>query len=172
MRKSIPGLEGLYDVTEDGRIISCARPGKGCRAYDRERCQRRRPDGYYDVGLQQDGKWKKHLVHRLVAQAFIPNPLGLPCVNHIDRDRSNNSVPNLEWCDDSYNAQHGWNGGTREHRIQLIRKRLRKFTVDDIRDIRAAYENGTRINALAKERGVHFNTVRGIVMKQSYCEVV
>ena len=59
--------------------------------------------GYLLVGFRMNGKHVSKLVHRLVAQAFIPNPNNLPQVNHKDSDRTNNNVSNLEWCNNSYN---------------------------------------------------------------------
>ena len=64
-------------------------------------------NGYLQVSLNNpDCKHKKILVHRLVAQAFLPNESGLPQVNHIDRDKTNNQVDNLEWCTCLYNLRH------------------------------------------------------------------
>lgn len=63
--------------------------------------------GYASVSLTKDGKPKSQNVHRLVAEAFIPNPQNLPCVNHKDEDKSNSVVTNLEWCDYSYNNTYG-----------------------------------------------------------------
>lgn len=62
---------------------------------------------YYYVPLWKDGAEKKKRIHRLVAEAFIPNPQNLPEVNHKDEDPSNNSVDNLEWCSRAYNANYG-----------------------------------------------------------------
>ena len=61
--------------------------------------------GYACVCLQKENKLKKHRVHRLVAQAFIPNPSNLPEVNHINENKSNNSVHNLEWVDHIQNMK-------------------------------------------------------------------
>lgn len=69
--------------------------------------------GYLYITLNQNGKRKTFRVHRLVAQAFIPNPNNLPQVNHKDEDKTNNVVENLEWCD----ARHNSNYGTRNKRI-------------------------------------------------------
>lgn len=60
--------------------------------------------GYPYVTLTKDGKTKHGTIHRLVAEAFIPNPLKLPCVNHKDEDRENSILSNLEWCSYSYNV--------------------------------------------------------------------
>lgn len=63
--------------------------------------------GYPHYLLCNNGKRKPITAHRLVAMAFIPNPLNLPCVNHKDEDKTNNSVENLEWCTHDYNIHYG-----------------------------------------------------------------
>ena len=62
------------------------------------------------VCLCRNGKPKSFAIHRLVALAFIPNPLSLPQVNHKDEDRLNNEADNLEWCDNKYNCSYGKRG--------------------------------------------------------------
>lgn len=62
--------------------------------------------GYLQVSLCKNGEIKQCLIHRLVAEAFIPNPLGLPEVNHIDENKLNNRAENLEWCDRQYNNEY------------------------------------------------------------------
>lgn len=64
-------------------------------------------NGYLWVNLTYDGKQHNHKIHRLVAQAFIPNLNNLPQVNHKDEDKTNNKVDNLEWCDGKYNINYG-----------------------------------------------------------------
>lgn len=68
-------------------------------------------DGYSKVELYQDGMPARKRVHRLVAEAFIPNPDGLPQVNHIDGNKLNNNVENLEWVDNSQNMIHAYKNG-------------------------------------------------------------
>lgn len=97
--KDIKGYEGLYAVTEDGKIFSCRR-NKFLTTVDRG-------DGYIVVGLFKDGKQKTYSVHRLVAEAYIPNPNNYPDVNHIDEIKHHNWVDNLEWCTRKYNMNHG-----------------------------------------------------------------
>lgn len=64
-------------------------------------------DGYLVVSLWDKMKRKQYLVHRLVAEAFIPNPNNYPQINHINEDKTDNSVTNLEWCDCKYNVNYG-----------------------------------------------------------------
>ena len=94
--KDCKGYEGLYQVSNLGRIwsIKGQRYLKGCED----------KDGYLRINLKaKNGKAKTERVHRLVAIAFIPNPLGLPVVNHKDENKQNNAVDNLEWCSVRYN---------------------------------------------------------------------
>ena len=62
--------------------------------------------GYKAICLCNDGKPKRYNVHRLVAETYIPNTDNLPAVNHIDEDKTNNNVTNLEWCSNQYNAEY------------------------------------------------------------------
>lgn len=75
--------------------------------------------GYLMVNLCKNGKGKKFQIHRLVAQAFIPNPDNLPQVNHKDENPKNNCVENLEWCNAKYNANYG-------NRIDKIKEKIKK----------------------------------------------
>ena len=97
--KDIEGYEGLYQVSNLGRVYS--------KKTNRFLTMKKGNHGYERVALFKDGKQKFYLKHRLVAQAFIPNPDNLPEVNHKDEDKSNNCVSNLEWCDGKYNCNYG-----------------------------------------------------------------
>lgn len=99
--RPIEGYEGLYEVSNMGRIKSLK--------FDKEKIlsQCRIKNGYLYVALCKNGKMKTYKVHRLVAQAFLENPSNLPCVNHIDENKVNNYVDNLEWCSYKYNSNHG-----------------------------------------------------------------
>ncbi len=91
-----------YTIREDGEVRS--RFGRVIKQ------QLDRP-GYARVELWRDGEGKKYLVHRLLAQAFIPNPEGKPQVNHIDGDKKNNALTNLEWVTQSENQLHAYRAG-------------------------------------------------------------
>jgi hypothetical protein len=69
---------------------------------------------YLSINLYYNGKHKFRTVHRIVAEAFIPNPDNLPCVNHIDGDKTNNHYKNLEWCNHSNNMKHAYESGIRK----------------------------------------------------------
>lgn len=73
-------------------------------------------DGYKVVSVTRENKTKKFYVHRLVALAYIPNPENKPCVNHIDGDKTNNHVSNLEWCTYSENSKHSFEMGLQKPR--------------------------------------------------------
>ena len=95
--KPIDGYDHPYKVSNHGRVL-----GKYgiLRPYDNGY-------GYLIVDFRKGGKRKHLKVHRLVAEAFIPNIGDLPEVNHIDENKHNNDVSNLEWCDSRYNKTYG-----------------------------------------------------------------
>ena len=98
--KDISGYEGLYQVSNFGRVARLSHGVRKIRKFGASR-------GYDVVGLCKNGKINGFLVHRLVAQAFIPNPQNLPCINHKDENKHNNTTSNLEWCDYVYNNNYG-----------------------------------------------------------------
>lgn len=97
--KDIKGFEGRYAVTSCGKVWSYKRK-KWLRPSTDER-------GYQRVSLQVNNEKHTKKLHRLVAEAFIPNPNNLPQVNHKDENPSNNHMSNLEWCDAKYNCNYG-----------------------------------------------------------------
>lgn len=102
--KWIKGYEFKYSINVNGDVISHIRNKKltGNMA----------SDGYRQVSLyDNNGRQKLHYVHRLVTQAFVPNPENKPCVNHLDGDKLNNHVSNLEWATHKENAQHAYDTG-------------------------------------------------------------
>lgn len=98
MWKDVIYFEGFYQVSDTG-MVKNTKTGRILKPYAGD---------YYTVTLSKPGvKSTCRLVHRLVAEAFLPNPNNLPQVNHKDENKHNNSVSNLEWCDAKYNINYG-----------------------------------------------------------------
>ena len=104
--KDIKDYEGRYQVSNLGRVRSFFY-GKKFHEEGRIISTKLNNRNYTQVHLFKNGKEKMNLMHRLVAEAFIPNPNNLPQVNHIDENKENNCANNLEWCNNKYNAYYG-----------------------------------------------------------------
>lgn len=100
--KDVEGYE-QYKVSNCGRVKSLSNDKN---RKEKILKQRKTRDGYLYVILCKDGKVKYFRVHRLVATAFVPNPLNFPQVNHKDENKENNCVWNLEWCTPQYNVEY------------------------------------------------------------------
>lgn len=105
--KDVPNYEGLYQVSNFGRV-------KSFRKSSKFRCQSEyilKPNvashGYAEVTLYNKTVRRKFLVHRLIASVFLPNPNNFPQINHKDENKLNNAVNNLEWCSAEYNNAYG-----------------------------------------------------------------
>jgi hypothetical protein len=119
--KPIKGFENLYEISNFGEIKSFKKEWKifnyKCNEYRTiskpERIMKpcTTKSGYKQVNLQKNKKTYGKLVHRLVAEAFIENKNNKKCINHIDGDKLNNRVDNLEWCTYKENAKHAWENG-------------------------------------------------------------
>ena len=105
--KDIENYEGLYQVSDKGRIKSFRKSTKLFCVDEYILKPTLSNNGYYQVTLYDNAKRKKFLVHRLVASTFIDNPQNLKYVNHKDENTLNNNADNLEWCDMAYNNNYG-----------------------------------------------------------------
>lgn len=113
-KRPVVGYEGFYDVNELGEVFSRERWVTRIATYgavqqfvpSKKRLCSKHGTGYLTVRLTDTTKVKTHRVHRLVAQAFIPNPDNKPFVNHKDSNRQNNHVDNLEWVTAKENTDH------------------------------------------------------------------
>lgn len=125
--KDIEGYEGLYQVSNYGKVKRLKRKIKNQYIFKYEKITNnilkghKIQKGYIQVRLiNQNGESKSFLIHRLVAQAFIPNPNNYPQINHKDENKENNKVDNLEWCNCYYNNNYG----TKKERLSIIQKSI------------------------------------------------
>ena len=111
--KDIKGYESLYQISSFGRIKSVSHSWVGfgkeivCTTKEKILSRKTNKAGYEQVVLYKGNESKTFLVHRLVAEVFIPNPNNFPCVNHKNEIKTDNRAENLEWCTYSYNNNYG-----------------------------------------------------------------
>lgn len=117
-----------YAVTKEGKVFSF-KWGKV-----RELTISKSRNGYSRVHLNIDCKDKSAYVHRLVAEAYIPNPHNLPQVNHKDGNKDNNNVSNLEWCTAQYNVQHALNIGLKPSMVGVTNGNA-KLSEEQVKEI-------------------------------------
>ena len=165
--KDVVGYEGLYQVSNLGRVKSLEKinPHNG-NVFKEKVLSQNKSRLYNQVRLSNKGLAKTLTVHRLVAKAFIPNPKNKPQVNHIDGDKRNNHVENLEWCTASENRVHALDNnlvnvpfGTSHHACKLTEKQ--------VLEIRAKYAAGTHSqHKLMAEYGIARGSVIRILKRK------
>lgn len=115
--RNISGYEGLYGVTEDGKVFS----------YKKNMYMKPSDNGtgYLQVNLFKDKSYKRFYVHRLVALTYLDKIVSKQFVNHIDGDKTNNGISNLEWCTRSENIRHAIATGAIKYDDEWRAKRTR-----------------------------------------------
>ncbi|QMW05320.1 NUMOD4 domain-containing protein [Spirosoma foliorum] len=159
--KDIPGYEGRYQASNLGRIKSLARVavmgGHGqCFKEVKEKVLNpgiHKSSGYRFVGL--NGRKTKTPVHRAIAKTFIPNPDNKPFINHIDGNKINNRVENLEWCTAKENVRHAIAMGLTN--VSGVNQPTAQINDDIVRQMRAMYKE---TNMTYREIANHFGVIR------------
>lgn len=121
--KPIDGFEGLYEISNFGQV----RNNKG--EILKHGIKRTNCTCYKNVRLWKDGKYHNKYIHRLIAEAFIPNPTNLPFINHKDEDGTNNLIENLEWCTREYNVNYGTARARQAKKVRGKESEKRKVVV-------------------------------------------
>ncbi len=123
--------------------------------------------GYYRTNIRVNGKTVALFIHQAVAKIFIPNPLNLPMVNHIDGNKLNNNISNLEWCDHAYNTKHAIDHGLFKPFGED--NGFSKLTEEDVLFIRNNYKKYSTqfgANALAKKYGISNIQILNIIKRK------
>ena len=129
--KDIKDYEGFYQVSNLGRVKSLSRSiydSRGYMIYRKGKIKKPSFDknGYPQIGLCKNGTVITRKIHRLVAEAFIPNPENKPEINHKDEDKLNNCVDNLEWVTEKENVNYGYGAKRRAESNRLLAKQQAK----------------------------------------------
>ena len=168
--KDILGYEGLYSITNDGRVFST----QSNRFLSNKPQFMRGMPWYKGYVLVKNGVKESVSGHVLVANAFISNPSNKPQVNHIDGNKQNNHVSNLEWCTVSENIQHAFDTGLKVHQVPLhvsqengkklglFQKANAIISEDEWSEIAEAISNGVSGAAVAR----HFGIARSWINKK------
>lgn len=169
--KPVPDYEGYYEVSDLGRIRSVDRTimislnGKTFARKLKGKILRQAFDGrnhYLQANLAKDGKQHMVLIHRIVASAFLENPLNLPEVNHKDENKANNCASNLEWCTHKYNNNYGAKktSGNGENNP------MNKFSEDVVKEIKRVYKPRDKSfgnKALSEKYGISQTHISAII---------
>ncbi|MFZ1389475.1 MAG: NUMOD4 domain-containing protein [Thiolinea sp.] len=165
--KDVVGYEGHYKVSSHGNVRSLKRgKNKLLKA-------KLNHNNYYIVRLYKDSDWKQLRVHRLVAFAFIPNPLNKPQVNHIDGNKRNNFYKNIEWSTNSENQIHAYANGLNvmtEKRKCIATERIIKYTKENNQNRKKVIDISTKIiyNSIKEastHTGINAGTIQARILK-------
>lgn len=155
--KDIPGYEGLYQVSNTGKVLGLKR--------NKLLKKLTRPNGYLYVDLCKNNKSIKHSIHRLVMIAFIgPSDL---TVNHKDGDKTNNRLDNLEYVTQLQNSQHAWKSGLKAS-MEGENHFASKLTEKDVKNIRRLGKNGMSQMDLSRQYGISQSNVWSILKDKTW----
>lgn len=170
--KPIKGYEGLYEVSNLGRVKRLPYKTVGRTIGRRKEFIRHSnggvlkgticKNGYWRVTLTKNAKNRYYHIHRLVATAFIPNPNNFPFINHRDQIRTNNLVDNLEWCTCKYNNSYG----DAIERARVTRNAKNDYPVKMLSKTGEYIKTFPSIRDAAKEFGVAWETIRRAIRKE------
>lgn len=172
-RKEIKGFEGSYAISNKGRVKSLARQCGTVFRKEKIRNLNFTHDGYLKLRLLQGEKDVTARVHRLVAEHFIPNPLNKETVNHIDGDKTNNIVENLEWATRKEQVQHSYDLNLKKPMSGELNGNA-VLTNEEAKKIRNEYVKGSRVYgtvALGRKYNVKTSVIQDVVSNKTYKDI-
>jgi hypothetical protein len=167
-RKPIPGYEGRYEIDKQGNVYAMFDSTRGLKA-GRRITTRVSPEGYVTTVLSKDGQGKTRTIHRLLMLAFNPvENSGTLEVNHIDGNKSNNSLDNLEWLTHRENIHHAHYVifASIKNQVRGVTHGRAKLTENDVREIRRLSANGSTRKSLGERFGVSSTNITYIVTRK------
>ena len=169
--KDMIGYEGLYQVSSLGRVRSLSRisedkNGKVISVKGKIRKQYSFKNGYNVVRLSKNGKTLTVSCHRKIAEAFLPNPEKLPQVNHINGNKNDNRIENLEWVTISENVKHGYRIGHSDKKGE--KHHSNKLKESDVFEIRRLLSDGLSCKEISYMYNVHRVTINYIKLRKSW----
>jgi len=161
--RAVVGYEGLYEVSNFGRIKSFNKNGNNKNSI---RIQRANQFGYLVLTISKDNKKKLVQAHRLVAKTFIPNPDNKPQVNHKKGIKTDNRVSELEWATRSENSLHSFhilNNRKALDNLDMLTELNTIFKEKEIKDVLVKRASGLSVIEIAKEYNAHRSTITNII---------
>lgn len=162
--KPMLGFEGVIEISGNGEIKSLARNGRPERILK----QSVESNGYLKVSFRVCGKSYTKNVHRLLAENFITNQENHPCVNHIDGNKLNNDLSNLEWCSYSTNAKHAFDNGLTNPCKGEDRSLLSKDQVLEIVNLK---RDGNTLDSISRMFNISASCVSDIVLGRTWSHI-
>jgi len=166
--KDVNGFEGFYRISNLGNVLSL-HTYNGLKPHNRK-APINKKRGYRYIVLNARAKKANVSLHRLLAKHFVPNPNNYPCVNHVDGNKLNNSIDNLQWCTYKQNAMHAERTGLMNHlKGELCpASKLKKSQVIKILRMR---KSGYMYGYIAKKLNIKLPTVASIITRRNWKHV-
>lgn len=153
---NIDGYNGIYQVSNAGQVRSIYNGKiKLLKPYHKHKV-------YMTVNLWKDRGYKTYTIHRLVAISFIPNPNNHPVVNHIDGNKINNHVSNLEWCTHGDNLTHAYKNNLKPKKYGIAQTNA-KYTLEQVCEMRELRKNNYTVKKISEMFGADRATISNIV---------
>lgn len=168
--KKINSYEGIYEVSDLGNIRSLKRKGTSGKIL----CSHDNGMGYLRVKLTKNNKEKRTMLHRIIANTFIPNPLLLNTVNHKNGIKNDNRIENLEWCTQSENINHAIRIGLKTYKsgVDILNSKLTNDKVIAIRRLSKIKKGKINMTKLGLKLNVSQSVISRVIKYETYKNVL